>query len=94
MLDLEVHASIGDRRPKFRPWEGGSSDPRPRSRRTVLDPVRRESLEVDVFADGQIGVGAELVGPLIIDGGDTTIYVPAEFGCVRGPFGHLDLTRR
>jgi hypothetical protein len=31
---------------------------------------------------------------LIVDGGDTTIYVPGEFGCTRGPLGNLDLTRR
>ena len=94
MLDLEVHASISDGRPKFRLWSQGSEKPTPHARRTIFDPVRRESLAVEVYADAEIGVGAELAGPLIIDGGDTTIYVPAEFSCARGPLGNLDLTRR
>jgi N-methylhydantoinase A len=94
MLDLEVHASISDRRPKFRPWSQGTEEPRPRSRRTIFDPVGREPLEVEVYTDADVGVGARLEGPLIVDGGDTTIYVPGEFGCTRGPLGNLDLTRR
>ncbi len=94
MLDYEVLATIADERPKFRPWQAGSASPQPRSHRSIYDPGGREQIEVAVYDDGAIGAGAEIEGPAIIDGGDTTIFVPSRASCVRAQLGNLNLTLR
>ena len=78
--------------PKFRPWSGGSDSPAPRGRRSIFHPGARERIEVEVYDDGAVGVGARIEGPAILDGGDTTIFVPVGASCVRAPLGNLDLT--
>jgi N-methylhydantoinase A len=94
MLDLEVLATVADLRTKFRRWSGGSANPEPRSTRTVFDPSAREPISVEVFDDSAVGVGAELVGPVLIDGGDTTIFIPREFRAHRAELGNLNLSRQ
>jgi len=94
MLDYEVLATIADGRPRFRPWTSGSPEPRPRGSRTVFHPGGRAKIEVEVYDDAAIGVGARIEGPAIVDGGDTTIFVPAGASCTRAPLGNLDLTLR
>jgi N-methylhydantoinase A len=94
MLDYEVLATISDERPKFRPWQAGVASPRPRGSRSIYDPGGRQRIEVDVYNDAAIGAGAEIEGPAIVDGGDTTIFVPPQATCGRAELGNLNLTLR
>ena len=92
MLDYEIITTVANSERRFHRWVGGSQDPQPRTIRSVVLPTDRQPAEVPVYDYGEIGVGAFISGPAIIDGGDTTIYVPASFDTVRGELGELELT--
>jgi len=94
LLDYELLATITDERLRFRPWRSGSAAPQPRGSRAVFHPGERARVEVAVYDDSAIGRGARIEGPAIIDGGDTTIFVPAGALCARAELGNLDLTLR
>jgi N-methylhydantoinase A len=65
-----------------------------REHRTIFLPAERRAEEVPIIDDARVVVGAPtVVGPAIIDAGDTTIYVPRGFGAERDSFGNCVLTR-
>lgn len=92
VLDLSIVATAKQRIPGFRPWEDGSADPEPASTRTMVDPALRETVEVPVFDDLDVGTGAALRGPAILDGHDTTIFIPTGVSAERDRLGGLTLT--
>jgi N-methylhydantoinase A len=92
MLDYEIITSVANSERRFHRWVGGSEEPQPRTIRRVVLPTDRQPAEVPVYDYGEIGVGARISGPAIIDAGDTTIYVPASFDMLRGELGELELT--
>lgn len=91
MLDYEIITTIENPERQFLPWSGGSANPPARTVRSIVLPADRRSTEVPVYDNGDIGVGAVIRGPAVIDGGDTTIYVPGSFNAERGRLGELEL---
>jgi N-methylhydantoinase A len=93
LLDYEIIATIeGSQRP-FHDWQIGDTNPVCRSRRSVFDPTAQAWQEIPVFDDAAIGRGAEMHGPAIIDGKDTTVFIPGAFVAERRKLGELQLTR-
>jgi N-methylhydantoinase A len=93
LLDYEIIATIeGSQRP-FHDWQIGDTNPVCRGRRSVFDPTAQTWQEIPVFDDAAIGRGAEIYGPAIIDGKDTTIFIPEAFVAERRELGELQLTR-
>ena len=91
LVDYEVIATIRGGGQPFQPWRTGTDTPACRSRREVFDPSTRANVAISVFDDVAIGVGANLTGPAIIDGKDTTIFVPAGMVATRHEIGDLRL---
>ena len=94
LLDYEIIATAGGQSSRINPWTGGSPEPRPRTTREVHDPMTRGPLEVPIYDDLDVGAGARLEGPALIDGTDTTILVPAGVVGVRDGLGNLSLESR
>ena len=51
----------------------------PQSTRSVFLPGSRQRREIPVYGEKEFAPGVHIEGPAIVDGGDTTIYVPANF---------------
>ena len=64
-----------------------------REHRMVFLPSERRAEEIPVFDDANVVSGVRVVGPAIIDAGDTTIYVPRGTTAVRDEFSNCVLTR-
>jgi N-methylhydantoinase A len=94
LFDYQIMATVPGASQRFHAWTSGSTAPTPRGTRSVLLPDQRAAVDVDVLEDETVGAGARLDGPLIIDGGDTTIFIPASFSAERGDHGELRISRR
>ena len=92
LVDYELTATIPETDEPFHPWASGSPTPTPRAQRAVFDPGSRSPIDIPVFDDHAIGVGAQLVGPALIDGRDTTVFIPAGFRGERRGVGELRLS--
>jgi N-methylhydantoinase A len=91
LLDLSIVATAHQPVPGFRPWSGGGKNPEPASRRTVVDPTTRTPVEMPVIDDLAIGAGAVIEGPAIVDGHDTTIFIPSGVVATRNDLGCFTL---
>jgi N-methylhydantoinase A len=74
------------------PVRGYSSDPEPKSHRTVFLPIEKMETRLPVFAEADLPPGVSLEGPVIIDVGDTTIYVPNGSTATRDHYFNFILT--
>jgi N-methylhydantoinase A len=91
LLDLSIIATASQQVPGLQPWENGNDSPEPVSRRTVTDPTTRAPVEMPVIDDLAIGAGATIVGPAIIDGHDTTIFIPTGVTATRDQLGCITM---
>jgi N-methylhydantoinase A len=91
LLDYSVTATGREATPEFPPWTSGTAAPSRRDTRRVFDPSSRSQVEFAVYDEDDLGVGASLAGPAIIDGGDTTILVPIGVRGSRDARGNLVL---
>jgi N-methylhydantoinase A len=91
LFDLSITATAKEATPRFRDWESGSASPQPTSTRQITDPGTRELVNVPVLSDESIGAGAKIEGPAIVDGGDTTMFIPAGVDASRDSLGCLVL---
>jgi N-methylhydantoinase A len=91
VLDLSIVATAKQEIPGFRAWEDGSESPAPASTRQLVEPQQRQTVAVPVFDIADVGAGAELRGPAIVDGHDTTIFVPTGVLATRDRLGGFTL---
>lgn len=93
MLNCRVTAVGATAKPRLREWpvQSGSGTVPPARRRVYL-PDTGTHAEIDSYLLRDLGPGAELAGPAILEGGDTTVYVPARSLLSMDPYGNLRLT--
>jgi N-methylhydantoinase A len=72
---------------------GGSRVPPVREYREVYLPTARARETVPIVDDAALTAGMTIRGPAMVDGGDTTVYVPSGTSAARDSYGNLVLTR-
>ena len=88
MVNISVKATFRRPKPNTRQQEPltNAPTPQPVSTRAVFLPVERQLESIPVYAEADLVPGVTVVGPSIIDVGDTTIYLPTGATCGRDRF--------
>jgi len=69
-------------------------EPKPVSRRPVLDPDRGEFVDTPIYWRADLAPGAHVKGPAVIAEDETSTVVSADFDARIDRFGYIELTRR
>jgi len=71
-----------------------TTEPKPKSRRQVFDPVSGEFLDVPIYWRPELAPGARISGPAVIAEDDTSTVVSPLFDARIDRFGYIELIRR
>jgi N-methylhydantoinase A len=69
------------------------TEPKPRSRRPIFDPVTGEFHEVDIYWRPDLVPGARIGGPAVIAEDETSTVVSPRFDARIDRFGYIELIR-
>jgi N-methylhydantoinase A len=88
LLNLSIKVSNRRPKPAGREQEQRDTHPAPEAvgHRDVFLPIERRHESLPVFPESELPPGASVVGPCIIDVGDTTVYIPEKATCARDRF--------
>jgi N-methylhydantoinase A len=70
------------------------SEPKPRSRRQVFEPMSGEFIDVPIYWRADLAPGAAVDGPAVIAEDETSTVVSSIFQARIDQFGYIELTRR
>ena len=76
------------------PVEIKSTEPKPKSLRSLFDPASGEFLDVPIYWRLDLAPGARIRGPAVIAEDDTSTVVSPLFDARIDRFGYIELTRR
>ena len=92
LVNISVRATYRRPKPHARRADAVASTPAPVSHRQVFLPAERRLENIPVYIEADLTPGATVVGPCIIDVGDTTIYIPSEATCSRDRFFNFSVS--
>ena len=68
--------------------------PQPSGRRSMFDPDRGETIEVEVYRRADLHPGAQIAGPALIVEDETSTVVSPAFDAAVDGYGYIELRRR